>query len=177
MTDTAGAPNFNGIMQIAYTVPDLKAAMADWTGRLKVGPWFVSEHFSGTEKVYRGAPTDVDMTIGMTYWNQMNIELIQQLNDVPSVYRDLVERRGHGFHHWGVATADFDGELERYRAQGYEVAFSTRVRVTRLAYLDTSAQLPGMVELIEATQANKDAFTAMYRATIGWDGRDPVRPR
>jgi hypothetical protein len=177
MITSIGNLTFSGVMQVAYIVPDLKKAMADYTANLKMGPWFVSERFAGTEKIYRGTPTDVNMTIAMTYANQMNIELIQQINDVPSVYRDISDKRGFGFHHWGVATYAFNDDLANYRARGYDVAFSTMLRGARLAYLDTTADLPGMVELIEMNGDRETMFQTMYAATLSWDGKDPVRPR
>jgi hypothetical protein len=79
-------------MQIAYIVPDLKTAIEQYVGQMKIGPWFVSDHFAGEQKTYRGAPTNVDMTIAMSYSNQMCIELIQQLNDAPSVYTEIRDR-------------------------------------------------------------------------------------
>jgi len=42
----------------------------------------------------------------MSFAGHVMIELIEQHNDVPSVYRNIAEKRGYGFHHWGVATAD-----------------------------------------------------------------------
>jgi hypothetical protein len=41
--------------------------------------------------------------------------------------------------------------------------------------MDTTAQLPGFVELIELGGAFEPVFNNFYRATIGWDGKDPVR--
>ena len=38
-----GQPD-NGIIQMAYVVPDLRAAMMQWTRSLHAGPWFVLEH-------------------------------------------------------------------------------------------------------------------------------------
>lgn len=169
--------SFTGVMQIAYIVPDLKAAIGQYVSGMNVGPWFVSEHFSGEDKRYRGKPTDVDMTIAMSYSNQMCIELIQQLNDTPSVYTDIRDKRGYGFHHWGVGTYNFERDAGHYRKQGYELAFWTMLRGAPLAYYDTTAHLPGMVELIEMNTMREDMFTMMYEASRNWDGTDPVRAR
>ena len=168
---------FAGIMQVAYIVPDLQRAMEEYGALLKVGPWHVSRHFSGTEKLYRGQPTDIDMTIAMSYSGQMNIELIQQLDGGPSVYREVADKRGYGFHHWGVVSRDFDRDVEMYKAKGYEIAFSTRIRDARLAYLDTTRDMDGMVELIEVTPGVEERFTLLWQSTVGWDGKDPIRVR
>jgi hypothetical protein len=36
-------------------------------------------------------------------------------------------------------------------------------------------QLPGFVELIELGGAFESVFNRFYRASIGWDGSEPVR--
>lgn len=177
MASGSGAPTFRGVMQIAYIVPDLKAAVEQYVSGMKVGPWFVGEHFAGEDKRYRGKPTDVDMTIAMSYSNQMCIELIQQLNDTPSVYTEIRDKRGYGFHHWGVGTYDFARDEKHYRDCGYELAFWTMLRGAPLAYFDTTADLPGMIELIEMNAVREDMFTAMYEASLNWDGTDPIRKR
>jgi Glyoxalase/Bleomycin resistance protein/Dioxygenase superfamily len=175
--NTDQKPTFKGVMQIAYIVPDLRAAIEHYRRATNVGPWYVSEHFIGEDKKYRGVATDVDMTIAMSYSNQMCIELIQQLNDVPSVYTEVRDQRGYGFHHWGVGTYDFERDAAHYRSRGYELAFWTMLRGAPLAYFDTTAHLPGMIELIEMNSMREDMFTMMYEASRTWDGTDPVRAR
>ena len=49
MIASVGTLAFRGVMQVAYIVPDLNKAMADYTANLKMGPWFVSERFAGGE--------------------------------------------------------------------------------------------------------------------------------
>jgi hypothetical protein len=92
------------------------------------------------------------------------------------VYREVLEKRGPGFHHFGIATANFDTDLERHRAAGHELAFYLLVPSGgRVAYLDTTRELPGFLELIELGGAFEPVFNTFYRASIGWDGKDPVR--
>ena len=45
-----------------------------------------------------------------------------------------------------------------------------------VAYMDRGPDDPGFVELITATPGMEQAFTAFWRASVGWDGRDPIRP-
>jgi len=171
-----GQPD-DGVVQMAYVVEDIQRSMLDWAKKLKIGPWFLLEHFTGEEAQYRGQPTNVDVSIAMSFAGHMMIELIQQRNDAPSVYRDVVAKRGYGFHHWGVATWNFDSDIERYRASGYDLAFFARVPSgARVGYMDTTADLPGMIELIELGAAFEPTFNRFYKASIGWDGSDPIRP-
>jgi hypothetical protein len=176
MASLAFGQPIGGIIQMAYTVPDVEAAAAGYVEMLRIGPWFIRGPFVPPAGLYRGAPTSVSLSLAISFSGHMMIELIQQHDDTPSVYREFIGRRGHGFHHWGVATDRFDEDVARYRAKGYAVAFSDRTPVgTRVAYLDTSADLPGMIELIEIDEAQDSRYARLYAATIDWDGSAPLR--
>jgi len=171
-----GQPD-DGIIQTAYVVEDIPRAMQHWVEQLKVGPWFLLEHFTGVDASYRGKPSEADVAIAMSFAGHMMIELIQPNDKAPSVYREIIEKRGYGFHHWGIGSKDFDRDVERYEKVGGELAFFARVPSGgRVAYMDTTAQLPGMVELIELGANFEPMFTGFYRASLGWDGKLPVRP-
>ena len=170
-----GQPD-DGIIQMAYVVTDIQRAMEHWISKLKVGPWFLLPDFTGVDPQYRGKASGAHVSLAMSFAGHMNVELIQPNDDAPSVYREVLEARGPGFHHWGMATAHFDRDLERYRSAGHELAFSLRVPSGgRVAYLDTTAPLAGFVELIELGDGFEPVFNRFYRSTIGWDGEDPVR--
>lgn len=167
---------FGGIVQVSYTVADIEAAMAAYLDDLKLGPWFVRGPFSPKEALYRGRPTGLEITLALTFSGHLMVELIQQHDDGPSVYRETIERRGHGFHHWGVPSRDFDADCDRYRRRGYEMAFYDRTPVgTRIAYFDATAALPGMIELIEMNEAQERRYARMYAEALAWDGSDPIR--
>jgi hypothetical protein len=167
----------DGIIQMAYIVEDLRTAIAHWTQKLRVGPWFVLERFSGVDPVYRGQPSGAEITLAMSFAGHMNIELIQTKNDAPSVYREVIERRGYGFHHWGVATWNFDAAVAQYERAGHALAFRLAVPSGgRVGYMDTTAVLPGFTELIELGGAFDEVFGGFYRASVGWDGNEPIRP-
>jgi len=170
-----GQPD-DGIIQMAYVVEDIHKAMEHWARKLKVGPWFLLDHFTGDEPLYRGAPSRADAKLAMSFSGHMNIELIQQNNDAPSVYREHIERCGYGFHHWGMATANFDADVARYRAAGHATAFICKVPSGgRVAYMDTTSELGGYTEFIELGAGFDAVFARFYAASIGWDGKDLVR--
>src|SRR3984957_4916309 len=144
-----GQPD-DGIIQMAYVVPDIQAAMHAWVDKIGVGPWFVLDHFTGIDPQYRGTASKADVSLAMSFAGHMNIELIAPNNDAPSVYREWIERHGHGFHHWGRATWHFDRDVERYRAAGHDLVFLAGVPTGgHVAYMATTALLPGYGEPIE----------------------------
>jgi hypothetical protein len=170
-----GVP-LGAVMQVAHVVEDIDREMERWTSELGLGPFFLFRHFPTHEVTYRGKPAAVDLDVAIAFRGSLCFELIQQNDHAPSVYRELVEARGYGFHHFATATRSFDADVARRTKAGTEVA-STAVTGpgSRVAYLDTVATLGGMTELIEVTPAVEEIFGMMYHAAESWDGRDPVR--
>ena len=165
------------IIQMAYVVADMDAAIDHWVNALRVGPWFRIDHFTGVDPVYRGAPSRADVTVAMAFAGHMQIELIQPNDDHPSVYRELIERSGPGFHHFGIASTDIDGDVAAMAAKGHELAFRAGVPTGgEVAYVDGGADSPGFIEFIEATPGMDETFTRFWQASLGWNGSDPVRP-
>ena len=168
----------DGIIQVAYIVEDIHAAMKTFGARLNLGPWFLFEHFEFQWLKYRGTPCELDLTLALANSGHMMFELIQQNDDCPSVYREIRDRRGYGFHHWAVAARpeQYDSALLKYQQQGYALALEGAVAIgARAAYLDTSAELGGMIEVIEVTPAVEGLFTHIHQASVGWDGSAAVR--
>ncbi len=166
-----------GIMQVAYVVEDIEKAMNHWTKTLGVGPFFLFEHFALEDYRYRGKPSDLDITIAMGFSGSMCFELIFQHSTSPSVYTEVVGRKGYGFHHWAVSTTSFDADLARYASSGNAEVLYGRVEPVdaRAAYVDTMAELGGMIELIEMNPAVEGLFSAVKEPSVNWDGKDPVR--
>jgi hypothetical protein len=48
-------------------------------------------------------------------------------------------------------------------------------RGVRIVYVDTSRDLPGMLEIIETTDALEAIYQSYFDASQNWDGKDPVR--
>lgn len=165
-----------GIIQTAFTVPDLASAMHDWTELYGIGPWFVIDSFRGDDPIYRGQPCEAEVRIGFAFSGSMMIELIQPKDDKPSVYKEAIDRTGYGFHHFGIGSPHFDASMKEYQDGGYAQAFSARAPTgDRLCYFDMQGKAPGFIEVIEVSDGCEAFFTAMYRAAIGWKGERPVR--
>jgi glyoxalase/bleomycin resistance protein/dioxygenase superfamily protein len=165
-----------GIVQIAYTVKDIERGMRDFTERLNVGPWFVTGPFVPARGFYRGQPTDMSLTLAVAYSGHVMVELIEQHDDKPSVYQETIKTKGYGFHHWGMCSKSFDADVARYEKSGCPVVFSdVSPRGVRIVYVDTSRELPGMLEIIETTDALEAIYHSYFAAAQDWNGEDPVR--
>lgn len=171
-------PVFNNrrVIQNSWVVTDIHAAMAAWTRTTGIGPFFLVEGITIEDQLHRGQPTDVGVTFALAQAGEIQIELVCQHNDAPSAYRDTIPKGSSGFHHIALYCHDYDDDLAAYTATGAEVAFSGGFDGKRFCYLDTSATIGCMVELIEASEAQEEFFKRIRVAAENWDGRDPVRP-
>ena len=52
------------------------------------------------------APCTVDFSVAIGYWGDTQIELIQQHNDAPSIYREFLQKGYRGMQHMCVVTHD-----------------------------------------------------------------------
>lgn len=166
------------VTQIAYVVTDLQQTLEQWLSAGMAGPFYVADGLPFVNTQYRGAPTQVDVELALSYSGNVCVEVIKQKCDTPSVYRELVDRQGGGFHHWGLFTDDIEADVARYRERGIEVAFNGSVDDggnTRFAYMDTVAQMGGMIELIEPTSVATGLFSFLESQAGDWDGSDPIR--
>jgi hypothetical protein len=167
------SPNY---MQIAWVVPDLHKAIDHWARQAGVGPFFYFEDVVYENAIYRGKPwRPVKFHAAIAQAADMQIELIEQLEDGPSMFRELVAPGESRIHHMSTYTHEFDADLAHYRASGAEVVFSGLMKGAPVCWLDTVATLGFMTELITANPIAEQVFAAFRSAAEGWDGSDPIR--
>jgi hypothetical protein len=155
----------NRIFQIAYVVPDLDAAIQHYAKELNLGGWIVFEKMRFAELKYRGRNSDMTTNTAMACAGDVMYELIQQLDDVPSVYMDTVRATGYGFHHFGMLATALDERIESYTRRGFEVAMEVRApNGARGCYIDTRSVLPGMLEILQTSDALMEFVRLPYAA-------------
>jgi hypothetical protein len=172
------APKFpdQRFMQVCWVVPDLHAAVNHWVQSTGVGPFFLFESVSFEQPCYRGKPAQCpDICAAMAQAGDVQIELVCQRDAQPSVWRDVVPAGASGLHHMALYCSDYDASLAAYTRQGAQVAFSGLMMGSRVCWIDTSATLGFMVELIEANTVADTVFSRFREAATAWDGKDPLR--
>lgn len=162
------------IMQNAYVPADFDAALAFWTKTMGVGPFFLLENIQLEGALYRGEPTDVRFTIAIGYWGDVQIELIKQLNDAPSIYKAWRDAGHEGLHHVCLLTDDFDAA--RKACVGMRIEQEGKVAGGgEVMYVDTGGGPGTMVEILKSAPGGGAFFAMMRDAARNWDGTDPVR--
>lgn len=118
-----GISTIGPVMQIAFVPDDFDAALAHWTKVMGVGPFFLLENIQLAESTYLSAPNACVFSIAIAYWGDIQVELIRQENDAPSIYR---EARGPGLHHTFILTDDLAAARATVEAVGQKCRSKAR---------------------------------------------------
>jgi catechol 2,3-dioxygenase-like lactoylglutathione lyase family enzyme len=161
------------MFQQAWVVDDLEAAAQRFSRTLGIGPFFIADYrpefFETVE--YRGQPGSLQMRTAIAYAGAIQVELIQPMGTGPSCYRDTVPAGREGFHHICFWTHDIDADIVDYVARGCSVAVRARVKKgPRFAYLDATASIGCMVELLEYSTGLAQVFDSWRATCAAWRG-------
>ncbi|MDU9027495.1 VOC family protein [Pseudomonas mediterranea] len=161
--------SIGAVEQIAYVVDDLDKAIAHWNS-LGVGPFFVIRRIQYVEQSYRGEPTNCEVSAAFSYFGDLQIELLEQLNNEPSSFKEYKEKKGCGMQHIGVISKDILGDTLQLERQGYiqvQRMVSTTGVVTVL--FDSDRVGGSVIELIEETPSLLEGFAQLKLAAKNWD--------
>ena len=161
------------IIQYAWVVPSLGEAARRWHAATGIGPFLVNRDLKLDAPRYRGQPSITRFSTAVAQHGEVQIELVEQHDDGPSAYRDTVPAGTTGFHHVAFIPEDFDAALAHYTEQGFEVAADGFFGPMHYAYVDTSATLGHMIEIVEDKPAIRAFFAAVRKAAERWD-HDPA---
>ena len=169
---------FGKICQNGYVVRDIDAAMKHWTEVLGVGPFYYIERVKMDWFRYRGEASDAEVSIALANSGDLQIELIQQRNDAPSMYRDFLSSGREGLQHMSYWTRNYrpiSTALSLWASRS-----GRRVRsADRTGALSTSTPKPIQVPSSKCptSLAAKAAFFERIRqAAANWDGTRAIRP-
>lgn len=168
---------FGPIRQNGYVVRDIEAALAHWSDVLGVGPFFYFERVPIEDFRYRGEPSAIEVSIALANWGDLQVELIEQRNDAPSMYRDFLASGQEGLQHVACWYESLDAPLERAAQLGLGVGQSGCIGESgRFAYLETESHGGTVVEISEISGTKGRFFEHVRKSAASWNGEDPVRP-
>ena len=169
---------FGKIAQNGYVVHDIQAAMRHWVEVMGVGPWFYFEKVTVDYFRHRGRDSDLDMSVALANSGDLQIELIQQRNAAPSMYRDFLASGPEGLQHVSTWPVDYEATLARALAAGHRIGQQGSSSRGPFAYMETEGAHRGScMEIAAYTETRKRQFDAIEAAARDWDGRDPIRTR
>lgn len=174
---------FGPIRQNGYIVRDIQAAMAHWIEVLQVGPWFYFERVKTDYFRHRGQESAVEMSIALANAGDLQIELIQQRNDAPSMYKEFLDSGREGLQHVAFWSTEYQALYDRALGLGYKVGHEGRIggEQGRFAYFDTGApsglHAGTVIEISDISGSKGRFFDHVRECALTWDGSRPIRPR
>lgn len=167
--------NSSAIMQAAFVVDDVRAAAQRWAKDMGIGPFFVQDHVRYRSLTYRGEPCAADVSLAFAFSGDMQIELVCQHNDTPSIYRDAVAAHGYGAQHLGKVVADLPGELAQFARRGIApVQHGVSEDGVETVFLPFQSGPAGIIELIQGSEALTQIFAFMKATAADWDGHTAI---
>ena len=112
--------------QLGHVVDDLISAARRWSSTFGIGPFHVLPVVDQQLTLRNGDEHTLRVQVGVAQAGPVQIELIQQHDDTPSVYRDWSKNATSAFHQVATVTSDYTGKLAHFEALGHEVAAEAR---------------------------------------------------
>jgi Glyoxalase/Bleomycin resistance protein/Dioxygenase superfamily len=162
------------LFQLGFVVDDLLEGAARWARVLGVGPFHVTPRRT-SRATYRGAPSNVEVQYALAQAGPVQIELIKQHCNRPSMFRDVFAAGDSGFHQLCTVSMDYDAKVAQYEQLGYELVGEIETPGRRIAYFDTFADFGFYIEVVEHSRELVSSWDRIARTCAEWDGRDPVR--
>ena len=163
------------IRQIGYVVRGLDAAVRSWCA-LGVGPWFTVWDYEMKGCLSRGELCEPTMSVAFANSGPMQIELLQQHDDGPSIFREFLDAHGEGYNQLAWWATNFDAVMRRAEAAGWPVVFSNMDAEIRFALYELDTKISPIVEVTELNANSRGVFDMVRSAALDWDGvTEPVR--
>ena len=133
------------IDQVCLVVGDLEHAVGRLQDLLNLGS-FKFKETDRPDAVVHGKKTHVRARRAYAQAGPMELELIEP-GAGENIFREFLDSRGEGVHHFGTLVPDLDEALARFEEKGIGVLQRQESGRTRLAYLDTEKALGVILEL------------------------------
>jgi Glyoxalase/Bleomycin resistance protein/Dioxygenase superfamily len=135
------------LFQHAYVVTDLDGAVRRWSELFGAGPFALRWHHVAPRFAYRGTAAQADVSYAFGYLGDIQVQLIQQHDDTPSIYRDMYGPDEEGFHHVATLVHDFASARQHFLDHGFELACELHTGGVDAAYFDTRSATGGFTEI------------------------------
>ena len=168
---------FGKVCQNGYVVRDITSAMSHWVSVMGVGPWYYIEEVDTDYFNYHGQPSDMKMSIALANTGDLQVELIQQRNDAPSMYKDFIDAGNEGLQHIAYWTDEYQTLYDKAHSLGYKVGHEGQIggEKGRFAYLETENHPGTVIEISDISGGKGKFFEHIRRAAANWDGNNPIR--
>lgn len=166
---------FGSLSQVGLMSRDVDKSMQYFVDAWGMGPWFVLRNIK-MSMLYKGEPTELDVSIAMANCGDLQFEIVQQHNDAPSLYLDsLAHTQSLHVQHVAVWTPDVRGLESKAASLGWEAVFETRSGPGRSVFITHPSEPMVCIELSDSDPFKDQVRAAIKDTAASWDGADPIR--
>jgi hypothetical protein len=151
--------------QVAYMVDDIDEAMQKWHREHGIGPFLVTRNVTPLSNAYyRGEKAQTSHTnIAFAYVGDMQLEFIELIGETPGLYKEALDRKNYGVHHYAVLVDDFPTTYKYLLDEGYEAVIDSGVDgLARMSYME-NADTGIILEVIEWNPLTRPYFDGLEK--------------
>ncbi|MBC7770429.1 MAG: VOC family protein [Phycisphaerales bacterium] len=166
--------------QTCFVVRNIEDSATRWTRATGAGPWYVFQPDT-RNTIYRDEPGNDKYRLALGFLGGTCMELVQPLDREPSIFNEILEARGEGFHHVcpqmsGLSGASFDARCRELEQRGLKLAMSNEVvGLGRASFYDALDSIGGFIEVFELGKGYP-MVPVMADGHLTWNGANPLRP-
>jgi Glyoxalase/Bleomycin resistance protein/Dioxygenase superfamily len=167
--------------QIAFVTKDWRKFAQHWTDVMGAGPFFILK-LPPIEKKYRGRLVSDTFEVAISFVGETCLEIIQPVNNEPSMYREVLDSKGDGALHHTFADframddTQFNARRKKYADLGLQIACEFTIPgLGHNIFYDTLHSIGSFVELSQLSTQGFKVCQNMYEAHRDWDRKNPIR--
>lgn len=161
--------------QLGHVVDDIIGAAGRWSEVFGIGPFHVLPVAEQQLTDTAGDVRALQLQVAVAQAGPVQIELIQQHCETPSIYREWSRGGTSAFHQVATVTSNYDAKKAHLEAHGHRTVAESLGGRFRVAYVDTVESFGFYTEIVEETPVFLAQLQAISDTCANWDGTDPVR--
>ncbi|MCS7061535.1 MAG: VOC family protein [Anaerolineae bacterium] len=140
----------NVVTQVGIVVRDIEAKAKAWSEilGLPMPTILITDAYDTARTEYCGRPTPARAKLAFFNLGQVAVELIEPI-DGPSTWKDQLEAQGDSIHHIAFVIKGMGDKIAYLTDKGVPLLQRGEYTGGRYAYMDGTAQLGAIIELLE----------------------------
>ena len=138
------------VTQVGIIVRDIEAKAQAWAEvlGLPVPEIMITDPYERAQTEYKGEPSNARAKLAFFHLGQVELELIEPIGE-PSTWLDQLDEHGDSLHHIAFEIKGMPDKVAYLEAKGLALVQRGEYPGGRYAYVDGSAQLGAILELLE----------------------------
>lgn len=159
---------FRRPVQIAYAVADVDQGARTFAATMGAGPFFIVKHIPLKSARVHGKESTFDHSSAYGQWGEVMVELVQE-------HTPALVTPGR-LHHLAFMVPSIRSAVAACVTRGWpEALWAETSNGQAFAFCDARHELGHFIEMYEPTPGLLGFYDMVKRASLDWDGSEPVR--